>query len=47
MQEMQTCGHPPEDLIGEQPSLFQSDASGNPIVPSFPPIGDPQNCSVM
>ncbi|XP_043475664.1 peroxisomal biogenesis factor 19 [Leptopilina heterotoma] len=47
MQEMQTCGHPPEDLIGEQPPLFQSDGSGNPIVPSFPPIGDPQNCCLM
>ncbi|XP_033221509.1 peroxisomal biogenesis factor 19 [Belonocnema kinseyi] len=47
MQEMQTCGHPPDELIGDQQTLFQSDPSGNPMVPPLPLVADPQNCCVM
>ncbi|XP_057318230.1 peroxisomal biogenesis factor 19 [Microplitis mediator] len=44
MHEMQTCGQPPDDLIGEQSGLFQLDAEGNPVLP---PGVDPSNCSIM
>ncbi|XP_015115214.1 peroxisomal biogenesis factor 19 [Diachasma alloeum] len=48
MQEMQNCGQPPEDLVGEQTSLFQFDNDGNPMIgQSLPPGVDPQNCSIM
>lgn len=49
MQEMQSYGQPPEELVGEQnPSLFQFDPEGNPIMPALPPGAEPpQNCSVM
>lgn len=47
MQEIQGCGLPPEELVGEQPNLFQCDADGNPIIPSIPGIDSPQNCCVM
>lgn len=44
MHEMQTCGQPPDDLIGEQTGLFQLDDMGNPVLP---PGVDPSNCSIM
>lgn len=48
MQEMQNCGQPPEDLVGEQTSLFQFDNDGNPMMgQALPPGVDPQNCSLM
>ncbi|KAK2587007.1 hypothetical protein KPH14_010974 [Odynerus spinipes] len=48
MQDMQTYGQPPEELVGEQPALFQFDAEGNPIVPALPPgVEVPQNCCIM
>ncbi|XP_011297655.1 peroxisomal biogenesis factor 19 [Fopius arisanus] len=48
MQEMQNSGHPPEDLVGEQPNLFQFDNDGNPMMgQGLPPGVDPQNCSIM
>ncbi|XP_015586422.1 peroxisomal biogenesis factor 19 [Cephus cinctus] len=47
MQEMQSCGQPPADLVGEQ-SIIQFDGEGNPIMPSLPSgIDSPQNCCVM
>jgi len=49
MQEMQTYGQPPEELVGEQnPSLFQFDPEGNSVMPGLPPGAEPpQNCSIM
>ncbi|CAD6230554.1 GSCOCG00006817001-RA-CDS [Cotesia congregata] len=44
MHEMQTCGQPPDDLIGEQTGLFQLDDMGNPVLP---PGVDPSNCCIM
>lgn len=44
MHDMQSCGQPPEELVGEQPGLFQMDGEGNP---ALPPGVDPQNCSIM
>lgn len=48
MQEMQNCGQLPEELVGEQPTFFQFDPDGNPILPTLPPgVEMPQNCCVM
>lgn len=50
MENMQTYGQPPEELVGEQPAFFQFDADGNPIMPTLPPGENgevPQNCCVM
>ncbi|XP_063991805.1 peroxisomal biogenesis factor 19 [Diachasmimorpha longicaudata] len=48
MQEMQNCGQPPEDLIGDQTNLFDFDKDGNPLIgQSFPPGVDPKNCSII
>ncbi|XP_015172172.1 PREDICTED: peroxisomal biogenesis factor 19 [Polistes dominula] len=48
MQDMQTYGHPPEELIGEHPALFQFDSDGNPIIQSLPPgVETPQDCCIM
>lgn len=44
MHEMQSYGAPPEDLVGDQPSLFQMDSEGKP---TLPPGVDPQNCNIM
>ncbi|KAK0091577.1 hypothetical protein PV326_002997 [Microctonus aethiopoides] len=44
MHEMQSYGAPPEDLVGDQPNLFQMDSEGNP---TLPPGIDPQNCNIM
>ncbi|XP_072758567.1 peroxisomal biogenesis factor 19 isoform X2 [Anoplolepis gracilipes] len=46
MTEMQNYGQAPEDLVGEQCSLFQFDSEGNPIFP-LPSGVDSQDCSVM
>ena len=48
MQQMQSCGQPPEDLVDGQHSLFQVDADGNPILPpALPGLDEPPNCCVM
>ena len=48
MQQMQTCGQPPEDLIDEHQAIFQTDADGNPVVPPvIPGLDEPPNCCVM
>lgn len=48
MQEMQTYGQPPDDLVSEGSPLLQLDADGNPIAPpALPGIDDSANCSVM
>lgn len=48
MQDMQSYGQPPEELVGEQPALFQFDTEGNPIVPALPSgVEIPQNCCIM
>ncbi|KAI4496860.1 hypothetical protein M0804_000670 [Polistes exclamans] len=48
MQDMQTYGHPPEELIGEHPALFQFDSEGNPIIQTLPPgVETPQDCCIM
>lgn len=48
MQDMQTYGQPPEELIGEHPALLQFDSEGNPIIPPLPPgVEIPQNCCIM
>jgi len=48
MQEMQACGQPPDDLIGDQQPLFQLDAEGNPIgTPALPGMDESNNCVVM
>lgn len=45
---MQTCGQPPDDLVGEGSPLLHLDADGNPIVPpALPGMDDSANCSVM
>ncbi|XP_070153802.1 peroxisomal biogenesis factor 19 [Polyergus mexicanus] len=47
MTEMQNYGQAPEDLVGEQCSLFQFDSEGNPILPLPSGIDSQQDCSVM
>lgn len=48
MQDMQTYGQPPEELIGEHPALLQFDSEGNPVIPPLPPgVEIPQNCCIM
>ncbi|XP_012529013.1 peroxisomal biogenesis factor 19 isoform X5 [Monomorium pharaonis] len=44
MTEMQNYGQAPEDLVGEQCSLFQFDSEGNPI---FPSGNSQQDCCIM
>lgn len=46
MTEMQSYGQAPEDLLGEQCSLFQFDSEGNPILP-LPGMDSQQDCSIM
>lgn len=46
MTQMQTYGQAPEDLVGEQCSLFQFDSEGNPILP-LPGMDSKQDCCVM
>lgn len=46
MQDMQSCGQPPEDLVGDQvTSPF--DGEGAPAMPALPPGLDQENCSIM
>jgi len=47
MTEMQNYGQAPEDLVGEQCSLFQFDSEGNPIFPFPPGIDSQQDCCIM
>jgi len=44
MQEMQTLGHPPKELTGENSPGFQLDAEGNPI---FPDGMSPDQCCLQ
>lgn len=47
MQEVQSCGQLPEELIGDQ-SPFQVDADGDPVIPAlFRGMESPQNCRLM
>ncbi|OXU23487.1 hypothetical protein TSAR_016889 [Trichomalopsis sarcophagae] len=52
MQDMQSCGQPPDDLITEQQSVLQLDGEGNPAAPPalpgvLPGMDEGQNCVVM
>ena len=44
MQEMQTLGHPPKELTGDNSPGFQFDAGGNPI---FPDGMNPDQCCLQ
>jgi len=44
MQEMQTLGHPPKELTGDNSPGFQVDADGNPI---FPDGMSPDQCCLQ
>ena len=44
MQEMQTLGHPPKELTGDNSPGFQVDADGNPI---FPDGMNPDQCCLQ
>ena len=44
MQEMQTLGHPPKELTGDNSPGFQVDAGGNPI---FPEGMNPDQCCLQ
>merc|ERR1712012_1211288 len=44
MQEMQSFGHPPKELVGESDPGIQLDAYGNPM---FPQGMEPSQCSVQ
>lgn len=46
MTEMQNYGQAPEDLVGEQCTLFQFDSEGNPAFP-LPGIDSRQECCIM
>lgn len=46
MQDMQSCGQPPEDLVGDQ-VISPFDGEGLPAMPNLPPGLDQQNCSIM
>ncbi|EZA46468.1 Peroxisomal biogenesis factor, partial [Ooceraea biroi] len=45
MTEMQNYGQAPEDLVGEQNTLFQFDAEGNPF--PLPGADSQQECCIM
>ncbi|XP_066599289.1 peroxisomal biogenesis factor 19-like [Prorops nasuta] len=48
LQEMQKYGQPPEELVGEQPALFQFDNDDNPILSSLSSGAEaPKNCCLM
>ncbi|KAL6260815.1 hypothetical protein P5V15_008341 [Pogonomyrmex californicus] len=47
MTEMQNYGQAPDDLIGEQCSLFQFDSEGNPIFPFPSGRESQQDCCIM
>ncbi|XP_014234654.1 peroxisomal biogenesis factor 19 [Trichogramma pretiosum] len=48
MQEMQTCGQPPQDLINEQPAIFPLDVDPSAATPeNMAGLTEGQNCSVM
>lgn len=47
MTEMQNYGQAPEDLVGEQCSLFQFDSEGNPILPLPSGMDSQQDCTIM
>ncbi|GAB1862182.1 Peroxin-19 [Camponotus japonicus] len=47
MTEMQNYGQAPEDLVGEQCSLFQFDSEGNPILPLPSGVDSQQDCTIM
>ncbi|XP_034952580.1 peroxisomal biogenesis factor 19 [Chelonus insularis] len=44
MHDMQSCGQPPDELIGDQAGNLQFDPDGNPILP---PNMNLQNCNIM
>ncbi|XP_029051033.1 peroxisomal biogenesis factor 19 isoform X1 [Osmia bicornis bicornis] len=47
MQEVQSCGQLPEELVGDQ-CPFQVDADGEPVIPAlFRGMESPQNCRLM
>lgn len=47
MTEMQNYGQAPDDLVGEQCSLFQFDSEGNPTLPFPPGVDSQQDCCIM
>lgn len=47
MTEMQNYGQAPDDLVGEQCSLFQFDSEGNPTIPFPPGVDLQQDCCIM
>ncbi|XP_011706099.1 PREDICTED: peroxisomal biogenesis factor 19 isoform X2 [Wasmannia auropunctata] len=46
MTEMQSYGQAPDDLVGEQCSLFQFDSEGNPTFPFPPGVDSQQDCCI-
>lgn len=47
MNEMQTYGQAPEDLVGEQSALFQFDSEGTPILPLPSGEESQKDCCIM
>lgn len=48
MQEIQACGQLPEELIGKQTTLFQTDTEGDPVIPALlRSMETQQNCCLM
>lgn len=46
--QMQDCGQPPKDLVGDLGSMVTFDEDGNPCLPGLAPgVTDPSQCSVM
>ena len=46
--QMQDCGQPPKDLVGDLGSMVTFDEDGNPCLPGLAPgMTDPSQCSVM
>lgn len=46
--QMQDCGQPPKDLVGDLGSMVTFDEDGNPCLPGLAPgTTDPSQCSVM
>lgn len=46
--QMQDCGQPPKDLVGDLGSMVTFDEDGNPCLPGLAPgTADPSQCSVM
>ncbi|CAK9815130.1 Peroxisomal biogenesis factor 19 [Anthophora quadrimaculata] len=48
MQEIQSCGHLPEELVGPQTMPFQTDAEGDLVIPALlHNMESQQNCCLM